>query len=169
MITRASQGLDGPEGESCSLVMRTAGLEPVIRTELNQLHRLGLSESRRLLVPYLERGLPTVLLTSSAAALTAPDIVADAITVLVDLPALESPSMVNGGDLHEWIAGHHGIHRHLLVPLDLDPAEDTDATPDKAGWALPQILGSSISTAEIRAPAERHAAMTWAQRRVTHH
>ena len=29
--------------------------------------------------------------------------------------------------------------------LDLDPAEDTDATPDKAGWALPQILGSSVS------------------------
>jgi hypothetical protein len=29
--------------------------------------------------------------------------------------------------------------------LDLNPAEDTDATPDKAGWALPQILGSSIT------------------------
>ena len=29
--------------------------------------------------------------------------------------------------------------------LDLEPAEDTDATPDKAGWALPQILGSSVS------------------------
>jgi hypothetical protein len=29
--------------------------------------------------------------------------------------------------------------------LELDPAEDTDATPDKAGWALPQILGSSVS------------------------
>lgn len=29
--------------------------------------------------------------------------------------------------------------------LNLDPAEETDATPDKAGWALPQILGSSIS------------------------
>jgi hypothetical protein len=31
------------------------------------------------------------------------------------------------------------------VWLDLDPAEDTDATPDKAGWALPLIQGSSIS------------------------
>jgi ribosomal protein S27E len=29
--------------------------------------------------------------------------------------------------------------------LDLDPAEDTDATPDKAGWALPHLLGSSVS------------------------
>lgn len=29
--------------------------------------------------------------------------------------------------------------------LDLDPSEDSDATPDKAGWALPQILGSSVS------------------------
>jgi hypothetical protein len=29
--------------------------------------------------------------------------------------------------------------------LDLDPAEDTDATPHKEGWTLPQILGSSIS------------------------
>ena len=29
--------------------------------------------------------------------------------------------------------------------LDLDPAEDNDATPGKAGWALSQILGSSVS------------------------
>jgi len=34
---------------------------------------------------------------------------------------------------------------HESAWLNLDPAEDTDATPDKAGWALPQILGSSVS------------------------
>ncbi len=89
--------------------------------------------------------------------------------------------------------------------LDLDPAEYTDATPDKAGWALPQILGSSVSyriavgpqqgrkafmirtirpldrpdpgmervakaakrlpNKKVASPAERHAAMTWAQAR----
>ena len=29
--------------------------------------------------------------------------------------------------------------------LNLDPVEDTDATPDKAGWALPRIRGSLVS------------------------
>jgi hypothetical protein len=29
--------------------------------------------------------------------------------------------------------------------LELEPADDTDATPDKAGWALPHLLGSSVS------------------------
>jgi hypothetical protein len=29
--------------------------------------------------------------------------------------------------------------------LELEPADDPDATPDKAGWALPQILSSSVS------------------------
>ena len=29
--------------------------------------------------------------------------------------------------------------------LDLDPADDMNATPDKAGWALPHLLGSSVS------------------------
>ena len=52
----------------------------------------------------------------------------DYAAVFVDLPALESPAMVPGSDLHEWLAGHHGIHRHLLVPLDLDPADLDDLT-----------------------------------------
>jgi hypothetical protein len=29
--------------------------------------------------------------------------------------------------------------------LGLEPADDTDATPDKAGWALPHLLVSSVS------------------------
>jgi len=51
--------------------------------------------------------------------------------VFVDLPSLEDRSMEPGGDLHTWLAGHHGIHRHLLVPLDLDPA-DLESYPEIA-------------------------------------
>ena len=46
--------------------------------------------------------------------------------------------------------------------LKLDPAEDTDA--------MPQLLGSSITYRIAIGPQQgRKAAMTWAQRRVTHH
>ena len=37
-------------------------------------------------------------------------------------------------------------------------------TPAKRGKGVKRI-----SNTEVRSPAERHAAMTWAQRRVTHH
>jgi flagellar biosynthesis GTPase FlhF len=56
--------------------------------------------------------------------------ISDYRTVLVDLPGLDDPALVRGSELHSWLAGHHGMHRHLLVPQDLDPADWDHLTGD---------------------------------------
>ncbi len=40
--------------------------------------------------------------------------------VLLDLPALDHPSLAPGGAVHRWLARNPGFHRHLVVPLDRD-------------------------------------------------
>jgi flagellar biosynthesis GTPase FlhF len=43
--------------------------------------------------------------------------------VLVDLPALGSAAMQEGGAVHAWLARNASFHRHLVVPLDKDPRD----------------------------------------------
>jgi len=43
--------------------------------------------------------------------------------VLIDLPAISSASMVEGEDVHQWLAANASFHRHLVVPLDKDPRD----------------------------------------------
>lgn len=40
--------------------------------------------------------------------------------VLLDLPALDHPSLKGGGRIHDWLARNPSFHRHLVVPLDRD-------------------------------------------------
>ncbi len=42
--------------------------------------------------------------------------------VLVDMPPLRHEVMAEGGRIHGWLARNTGFHRHLLVPMDKDPA-----------------------------------------------
>lgn len=54
--------------------------------------------------------------------------------VLVELPRLDHPAMVPGGQLHAWLAPNAGFHRHLVVPADRDLADLPDAVRLTRDW-----------------------------------
>lgn len=54
--------------------------------------------------------------------------------VLVDMPGLRQEVMAEGGVVHDWLARNASFHRHLLVPLDKDPAEMAWLTLASRTW-----------------------------------
>ncbi len=78
---------------------------------------------------------------------------ADYDVVLVDMPALDHPLLAEGQELHSWLAGNPGFHRHLLISGDQDPSDlDTLARAAKSwncDWIVVTRLDQTLKPGKI--------------------
>lgn len=70
--------------------------------------------------------------------------------VLLDLPALDHPSLAVGGQVHRWLARNSGFHRHLIVPADRD-LQDSDALSRAAReWNCDWLAASRLDRTRLQ-------------------
>lgn len=89
---------------------------------------------RRLQAAAAQGGYDAALLRRPEQLEEAADQLAGYDVVLVDLPPLAGPEMAEGGPLHRWLAANGGFHRHLVLPLDADMADQADLVPAVRAW-----------------------------------
>lgn len=70
--------------------------------------------------------------------------------VLLDLPALDHPSLATGAQVHRWLARNSGFHRHLIVPLDRDLADLGGLARAARDWNCDWLAASRLDRTRLQ-------------------
>ncbi|MBU8869850.1 MAG: hypothetical protein KOO60_03135 [Gemmatimonadales bacterium] len=70
--------------------------------------------------------------------------------VLLDLPALDHPSLALGDTIHSWLSKNHSFHRHLVVPLDRDFQDLEELNGAARAWNCDWIALSRMDRTRLQ-------------------